>query len=181
MQSYYRRCRHCGSEYLYRINGHRWGLEDYTSSYCHECQEAITNALNAIPKKYDPRWRKSDKTLDDINRYFEARPYGKPYTPIDPNNKDWGYTINMDGAKYNVWITDEGPIISEHAEYDIQQEKFTGKLWKSNSPDDISQYRAYSITNHQQVPMDKPCGMLFYMDILPPTDKQTDNKLNKNK
>lgn len=172
MQSYYRRCRHCGSEYIYRINGGRFGMDDWISDYCPECQSAMDEALSKISKKFEPRWRESDLTIDDINRYFESRTYKKPYTPIDPNDKDWVYTVNMDGAKYNVWITDEDPTISEHAEYDIQQEKFTGKLWPNNSPDDISRYRAFhSITNIQQVPMNEPCATLFYMDILPPTDK----------
>lgn len=177
MQSYYRRCKHCGSEYLYRINGGRFGMDDWISDYCPECQSAMDEALSKISKKFEPRWRESDLTIDDINKYFEARPYKKPYTPIDPNDKDWVYTVNMDGAKYNVWITDEIPTISEYAEYDIQQEKFTGKLWPSNSPDDISRHRAFhSKTEIQQVPMNKPWGTLFFIDVLPPTDKQTDNK-----
>lgn len=177
MQSYYRRCKHCGSEYLYRINGGRFGMDDWISDYCPECQSAMDEALSKISKKFEPRWRESDLTIARINELITKADYQKPYVPIDESDKGWGYTVVLDGVKYNIEVAGCYTAVRVYDEYDLQNDCFTGQHWPVPLRYDVERHKLYPNSNEvKPVTMNKPWGMLCFMDMLLPTDKQTDNK-----
>lgn len=168
MQEHYRRCKHCGTRYLYRINGRRWGKKDYVSDYCPECQEAIDRVIRALPRKFEPRDKEIDPSfLVEINSHFKRFPYMKERIKWDDG---CNYSVYMDGNRYNVFC-EEHKITCSY-EYDLIKGRFTDSKWEYDESDNVEAYKPWPKAV-EVIPMDipEPTSILFYMDFLYPNEE----------
>ena len=181
MQSYIRRCKHCQSEYTYRINGHRWGLQDYVSDYCPECQKAIDEALGKIPVKYEHKWKKIDESR--IGEFIEWAK-ANDHAIIDLPNKEYSttYIITREGRKYSIYNDDNGEWhLSQMFYYDLINECFTDKEVEYHEPDGV--FRAWFTIRKEfvpVVPMNEPIGKLCYMEYKLDGGEKNENRQCKN-
>ena len=72
MQSWYVRCAHCGTEYLYstRVKG---AYSRFSQEYCPECSLLLEKALEGVSVRFEARWQ--EISIDDEMRIVlrEAR------------------------------------------------------------------------------------------------------------
>lgn len=162
MQEHYRRCKHCGTRYLYRINGHRWGKKDYVSDYCPECQEAIDRVIRALPRKFEPRDKEIDPSfLVEINSHFKRFPYMKERIKWDDG---LNYSVYMDGHRYTVFC-EEREITCSY-EYDLIKGRFTDRKWEYGEADRIESFRPWLKKGEvEEREISEPEGVLMYMDF----------------
>jgi hypothetical protein len=145
MQHYTLRCKHSCRTYTYCTHGNDDGC---SKDYCGECQTAIDNALNKIPKKiskhidiltdkaeqlrldsiFDINKRKyeMDKNLEVVSSHSLPT-----FVPIIAN---WGYkTVErcyVNRVEYYRCVKDDGTFdIKVAKEYDLIKNEYTGELY----------------------------------------------------
>lgn len=178
MQSYYKRCKHCGSKYTFRINGRRWGMEDYISDYCPECQKAIDDALKKRQIKFIEQWRE----IDSI-RITEFVHWAKVSNllEIDMSCYYYGYIITRGRKKYSISCNDNGEWkIYQWYYYDIIKKEFTDDYVECFDEDYIM--KVFTSIKKEDVPaveVEEPSNKFFWLDYIPPTEfKIEENETN---
>lgn len=140
MRFYTLRCKHCGRTYTYCTSYNDYG---YSKDYCSECQTAIDNALNKIPKKISKRidilTDKAERlrldSIFDINkRKYEMDISSHNLQTFIPSIVDWGYkTVErcyINRVEYYRCVKDDGTFdIKVAKEYDLIKNEYTGKLY----------------------------------------------------
>lgn len=188
MQLYTLRCKHCGRTYMYCTHYNDYG---YSKDYCSECQTAIDNALNKIPKKITKRIdiltdRAEQLRLDSIfdmnkrkyemdNSLEEVSSHSLPsFVPVIPN---WGYkTVErcyINRVEYYRCIKEDGTFdIKVAKEYDLIKNEYTGELYvetdKSNGYEytPVSQSKFLVATELIPVkPMSPPKADMTFIDF----------------
>lgn len=203
MEHFILRCKHCHKEYTYCTygNGPEYGTEYGCSmEYCAECQKAIDDALGKIPVKFRHEFVPIDEPLllpvfQEIKSNEAKYPPGLCW-PTLTRTFCCGKYDNIDeyvhkGILYRVEWDDDKPEelhVSVDMEYDIENNKLTGKPWKTDEKDRYSRGRNTSkdlekFANEKPpvVPMENPTGLLFFNDFtwdleckqppLPPKEK----------
>ena len=145
MQHYTLRCKHCGSIYTYCTYENNDGC---SKDYCGECQTAINNVLNKIPKKISKRIdiltdKAEQLRLDsifDINKHkYEMDKHLEDVSnhslpTIVPVIANWGYkTVErcyINRVEYYRCVKDDGTFdIKVAKEYDLIKNEYTGELY----------------------------------------------------
>ena len=145
MQHYTLRCKHCGSTYTYCTYENSDGC---SKDYCGECQTAIKNALNKIPKKIskhiDILTDNAEKlrldSIFDINKHkYEMDKHLESVSShslptIVPVIANWGYkTVErcyINRVEYYRCVKDDGTFdIKVAKEYDLIKNEYTGELY----------------------------------------------------
>ena len=198
MQHIRRRCKHCGKEYTYCTygNGPEYGTQEGCSmDYCAECQKAIDDALAKIPLRIVKKYTLVDaKEIERISKTFEEEKEKYYSTPKLINAArmipDWNCeSVEMcyiDRTEYYKCVEYDGTILYKVAvEYDVIEEKFTGKKYFEvdvyNGYVPVAQLRFPKFNSEAKVkPMAPPKGDLFYMapkwtDDLNDKDRKEDN------
>ena len=181
------RCKHCQREYTYCTygNGPEYGTENGCSmEYCADCQKAIDEALEKIPKKYTWRWLDICPTLGLLEALAETKekvekarnesvlltsvPNDFFYSPYD--NID---TYVRDGVEYMVEWNDSTPNnkrVLVKMEYDLTHDCFTDNAWRVGEREAYRHIRPFklkvseapSMAPSMAPPMDPPLGKMFY-------------------
>ena len=190
MQHLRRRCKHCGKAYTYCTygNGPEYGTQEGCSmDYCAECQKAIDDALAKIPHRIVKKYTLVDaKEIKRISKIFEKEKYYS--TPKFLNCRkmipDWNCEsvelCYIDKTEYYKCVEYDGTILYKVAvEYDVIEEKFTGKKYFEvdvfNGYVPVAQFRFPKYYSEVRVkPMSPPKGDLFYI-----TPKWADNLNDK--
>lgn len=176
------RCKHCKREYTYCTygNGPQYGTESgCTREYCAECANAIQNALKNIPIRYEGRpiiitdkdeQERLCKIFDEIHNEYEANTKIKASRLIG----DWGYekmeNFYFNKIQYYRCFRENGTIdVYVFDEYDLIEQKFTGKHYFDNT----SPMRSYCSLTQLRIPIldikeqtiDAPTNKLFFNDL----------------
>lgn len=180
------RCKHCKKEYTYCTygNGPEYGTEKgCTREYCAECANAINEALSKIPHKYEGRESMitDQQEIEHINNIFDNckhEYYSKDGFSICAvrMTRDWGYKT-VEGCYinkcefYRCKDNDDNTFIYAMKEYDLVNDKFTGKYffetdnpYKRYFPMSQLKFDIYK-SNIECKPMEPPKGDLFYLGI----------------
>ena len=194
MQHLIRRCKHCGKAYTYCTygNGPKYGTQEGCSmDYCAECQKAIDDALAKIPLRIVKKYTLADaKEIEHISKIFEEEKEKYYSTPKLINAAkmipDWNCeSVEMcyiDRTEYYKCVDYDGTILYKVAvEYDVIEEKFTGKKYFEvdvyNGYVPVAQLRFPKFNSEAKVkPMAPPKGDLFYMGL--PDTYEWEVKLN---
>lgn len=188
MEHFKIRCKHCQKEYIYCTygNGPEYGTEKGCSmEYCAECQKAIDDALRKIPLKFRHEFVPIDEPLllpvfqkiKSNESEYRFPTFTRMFCRGNYDNID---EYIHDGIIYRVeWDDDkpEGLHVSVDMEYDIENNKLTGKPWKTDEKDRYRHGRNSSkdlscslekFTNEKTpvTPMEYPTGRLFFNDVL---------------
>ena len=155
------RCNHCGKEYEYYVSG---VCSEYNNdTYCNDCYKTMMDSLRKIPRKYAPRYNVLPDRLKDtityekleilkkefineqINSKFPItlKCFPKCYSQNDDNSNSTKYCEEYiyNGMDIIVCFDDlkeENKLIKVKSEYDIENKKFTGKIW--NTYDNKNRY-----------------------------------------
>ena len=182
MQHLRRRCKHCGKAYTYCTygNGPEWGTQEGCSmDYCAECQNAINDALAKIPHRIVKKYTQVDaKEVERISKIFEEEKEKYYSTPKFLNCRkmipDWNCEsvelCYIDKTEYYKCVEYDGTILYKVAvEYDVIEEKFTGKKYFEvdvhNGYVPVAQFRFPKIYSAVKVkPISPPKGDLFYLN-----------------
>ena len=181
MQHCRRRCKHCGKAYTYCTygNGPEYGTQEGCSmDYCAECQNAINDALAKIPLRIVKKYTLVDaKEIERISKIFEEEKE-KSYstskiftsrTMIPGWNCESVEMCYIDRTEYYKCVEYDGTILYKVAvEYDVIEEKFTGKKYFEvdvyNGYVPVAQFRIPKFYSEVKVkPISPPKGDLFYM------------------
>lgn len=163
MKTYYRRCKHCCIEYRFRINGHRWGLEDYTSDYCPECQKAIDDALGKIPVKYEDRWCEIDNS--QIPEFVEWAK-SQNHQEINLSIYRYSYIITRGRNKYSINFDNNGVWkLYQWRYYDLINDKFTDDSVDVAESDYVMKVTVFTQDDVLVKPMNEPIGKIFYLGM----------------
>ena len=184
MQHFLLRCKHCGSKYTYCTYGNEDGC---SMEYCGECQSAINESLDKIPKKIIKKF----DYLTDIEEIFrinsifdrEKKLYDESNININSIPKsipvvvNWGYkTVEkcyIDSVEYYRCIKDDGTLdIKVSKEYDLINGDYNGELYTENDKYRKCEYTpveqcSLSIPKSivEELSFQKPQGNLVYMNI----------------
>lgn len=154
MQHWILRCKHCNREYVYCTygNGPEYGTEEGCSQeYCAECQKAINDSLSKIPVKYREHLEEIDFTPELIEAFKKLKnkrendetgvfPSVTCYVP-DPTDYDVIEQYQYKNRRYEVKYyegTPEDRHLFAIMEYDIINDKPTGKPWRYKGSDNYS-------------------------------------------
>ena len=187
MEHFKIRCKHCQKEYIYCTygNGPEYGTAKGCSmEYCAECQKAIDDALRKIPLKFRHEFVPIDEPLllpvfqkiKSNESEYRFPTFTRMFCRGNYDNID---EYIHDGIIYRVeWDDDkpEGLHVSVDMEYDIENNKLTGKPWKTDEKDRYRHGRNSSkdlscslekFTNEKTpvTPMEYPTGRLFFNDL----------------
>ena len=147
--------------------------------YCAECQKAIDDALAKIPLRIVKKYTLVDaKEIERISKTFEEEKEKYYSTPKLINAArmipDWNCeSVEMcyiDRTEYYKCVEYDGTILYKVAvEYDVIEEKFTGKKYFEvdvyNGYVPVAQLRFPKFNSEAKVkPMAPPKGDLFYME-----------------
>jgi hypothetical protein len=192
MRTFICRCKHCGKEYHYQASGE--GCHDRTNNrdYCPECMEAILEALDKIPKKYEVRFKKIERPEPEIIEKFKAlvdkenkydEEYEKQYGFKPPRAlkvlmfPEWVKSAAEFSSNFVLYrvespsddLFDENAHWFRQEEYDILEHKFTDKLWKYSQDNYMCRYHVSHYLKSQfvvQRNLSEPLGKLFFDDLL---------------
>lgn len=149
-----KRCTHCGADYTWQSSGYGCGNNYNHADWCPGCTEAVYNALAAIPRKFEARFR-------DINEVKDRYPYTLKQLLawekdeqenlatgifglkmqrvfmglIDVNTGDSQNSRlirdPLKGTAYRVttWRKKSDYTIEVEQEWDVQAQKWTGHQW----------------------------------------------------
>ena len=180
MEHLRRRCKHCGKAYTYCTygNGSEYGTQEGCSmEYCAECQNAINDALAKIPRRIVKKYTLVDaKEIERISKIFEEEK--EKYYPkflnlrkmIPDQNCESVELCYIDRTEYYKCVEYDGTILYKVAvEYDVIEEKFTGKNYFEidvhNGYVPVTQFRWPKYYSEVKVrPMIPPKGNLFYIE-----------------
>jgi hypothetical protein len=140
------RCVHCKEKYEYIMSG---SLEGHINSeYCPICLAVINDALNKIPKKYEPRWisiydipRFKDLTLERVLKWEKGHEsFCQRIWPglVDLETGDCFCIRGVPGLEeftgifFQVGTWNKRPdfSIKVEVEYNLQTGLPTGEFWK---------------------------------------------------
>lgn len=181
MQSYILRCKHCQKEYSTSEEG-------ASLEYCPECQNAINDALKNITVKFKEKQLEIDEPLlfplfDKIKKEADEEHKnseivwpgvigigGEPFDGYD-NIDIFIHNSKKYLVKYNDETPDEKHIFVS-MEYDILNDKFTGKPWYYSLGSKYTHYKnaaksltkAYKELVENPVQMEEPKGDMFFID-----------------
>jgi len=66
----YHRCKHCQSVYLCLISGHGFSTNHTNTRHCESCAEVVSNALSAVPAKFERIWDETEAvTLEQLQAW----------------------------------------------------------------------------------------------------------------
>lgn len=161
------RCKHCGKEYEYYASG---VCSEYNNdTYCNDCYKTMMDSLRKIPRKYAPRYNVLPDRLKNVITYDKLKELKKEFIdehldtkfPItlkcfpkcyscenensQPTEYCEEYIYNgIDIIVYFNDLEDDNKLIKVKSEYDIENKKFTGKIW--NTYDKKNRYIPLSIS-----------------------------------
>jgi hypothetical protein len=183
MQHIRRRCKHCGKAYTYCTygNGPEYGTQEGCSmEYCAECQNAINDALAKIPLRIVKEYAlvNDAKEIERVSEIFEEEKEKYYNTAKFLNLRkmipDWNCeSVEMcyiDRTEYYKCVEYDGSVSYKVAvEYDVIEEKFTGKKYFEvdvhNGYVPVAQFRWPKFNSEVKVnPMTPPKGDLSYME-----------------
>ena len=146
------RCKHCGKEYEYYVSG---VYREYNNEvYCNGCYKAMLDSLKKIPRKYIPKYNvlpdrlkstityekleilKKEFINEQINSKFPItlKCFPKCYSRNDDNSDSTKYCEEyiyngMDIIVCFNDLNDKNKLIKVKLEYDLENKKFTEKIW----------------------------------------------------
>lgn len=149
------RCKHCGKEYEYYASG---VCSEYNNdTYCNDCYKTMMDSLRKIPRKYVPRYNVLPDRLKNVITYdklkelkkefidehldtkfpitlkcFQKKCYSCENENSQPTEYCEEYIYNgIDIIVYFNDLEDDNKLIKVKSEYDIENKKFTGKIWNT--------------------------------------------------
>ncbi len=157
MRESYKRCSHCGVEYLYQSSGPGCGDSLNSSKFCEGCQGAINAALAAIPRRFEERYlnvnespRFPSPTLDQVLSWERENDRVTAESGAPLIRRIWPSLINLEtgdtqftrqvrgrdapftGILFRVTTWRSSPkdySIETSMEWDAQKKCFTGHRW----------------------------------------------------
>lgn len=146
------RCKHCGKEYEYYVSG---VCSEYNNdTYCNDCYKTMMDSLRKIPRKYAPRYNVLTDNLKNVITYEKLEALKKEFInehsdakfPITIKCFPKCYSSKTENSPYKKYceeyiyngmdviacfddLKEENKLIKVKSEYDIENKKFTGKLW----------------------------------------------------
>ncbi len=185
MKTTIKRCAHCGQEYSYQMSGEGCNATLNNGKYCPDCMLAIIHALDKIPVRFEPRWNTLKTVEDSIKNDFKElytkeleikndsfvlpRAHKLMYLPNDIVS---AVEVNINFIKYLIIsptenLLDENAKWERYEEYNIVENKFTGKIWYSSSRSEYCPILVTHFTkfdpNIEEKPQ-PPVAKLFYID-----------------
>ena len=148
------RCKHCGKEYEYYVSG---VCSEYNNdTYCNDCYKAMMDSLRKIPRKYAPRYNVLTDNLKNVITYEKLEALKKEFIneqidakfPITIKCFPKCYSSKTENSPYKKYceeyiyngmdiivcfddLKEENKLIKVKSEYDIENKKFTGKIWNT--------------------------------------------------
>lgn len=111
-----RRCAHCGDQYTYQASGEGCGNKLNDGTWCSDCKHAVLQALAAVPRRYEQRFRNIREmgdvyehvTLDECKRWeglARARHESNPRAIFPFARQVFPGLVSADGTDHqNVYL-----------------------------------------------------------------------------